>query len=267
MKRAIPILFGLLAACSRKASPAPAPPAIVEKPHWVMNGLAELQKLSMNALSTTTLMDTASYDALFATPNDRLFFQYMVECALPEGAKLKYSGANGMLEFHGALGLAPEWAMSSCGQPCQEWVTACMFARTNYYGIPVQFSMRGANPAIMVGDDEKKFATVEEGAFFGNMFLDPQVGFACRGSGDDPITTVVRRCTFADPGMGATGAPPNCWFFQMGTPCASICDGRDPNGGYLRCNTPNDAGPQWTRPITIYLRATDLTPISDGSCK
>jgi hypothetical protein len=273
MRRAILALSISMFACSRAkenpptpaAPPSPPPPSLAS---WVQNGITPLQTLSERTLSTGTLSGDDTFSSLFGTANDRLFFRYMVQCALPAGAIVKYMSDADVLEFDGSIGLAPEWATSSCGEACQEWDTACMMARTNYYGIPVQLSIRGPNPALAtVSADELTAATVEEGAFYGNMFLDPKVGTACRGSGDDPVSLVVRRCTFAEPGAGYPGAPANCWYFDMGADCAKDCEGRDPNGAFLSCKTTGDGGVKtWAHPLTIYLRHTDFSPVKDGGC-
>ncbi|HVU52271.1 MAG TPA: HYR domain-containing protein [Polyangia bacterium] len=74
-----------------------------------------------------------------------------------------------------------------CDESCQRWVSACVLARTNAYGVHVPISMRapagppaGASPgkmlqlaavqaALVVGPDEAAFQE-REGAYYGNLF-------------------------------------------------------------------------------------------------
>jgi hypothetical protein len=235
---------------------------------WTENGYGPLNALADSTLTGGTL-DEQRFNGLLSTAADQLFIKYIVQCALPPGTFV-HASYNGMaLDFEGALGLAPEWNTGPCGTSCQEWVTACMFARNNYYGIPVGLSIRGQAALLTLNPGEAEIAPVEEGAFFGNMFADPWYGFSCRGHGDDPISTVVRRCTFADPGAGSMGAPPSCWFFQQGLPCDQVCDGRSDSGAFLSCHAPvGDGGApmSFSRVVTVYLKKSELGQIPDAGC-
>ena len=64
-----------------------------------------------------------------------------------------------------------------CDESCQRWVSACVLARTNAYGVHVQLSMRAPADApdpikiaLAVGDDERAGFTLREGAYYGNIF-------------------------------------------------------------------------------------------------
>ena len=44
-----------------------------------------------------------------------------------------------------SIALAREWGVDqgSCSESCQRWISACLLARTNYWGRPVSISLRG----------------------------------------------------------------------------------------------------------------------------
>jgi hypothetical protein len=69
------------------------------------------------------------------------------------------------------------WGSGTCDETCQRWVSACVLARTNAYGVHVEISMRAPadapqaiQDALAVSDDERAGWTLREGAYFGNIF-------------------------------------------------------------------------------------------------
>jgi hypothetical protein len=82
------------------------------------------------------------------------------------------------------------WGASGiCDESCQRWVTACVLARTNAYGVHVEISMRAPDDAPQAIKDALKLAngeaspcpdgsaddptcgyTLREGAYYGNIF-------------------------------------------------------------------------------------------------
>ncbi len=82
------------------------------------------------------------------------------------------------------MGLAPSWLDGGLSLSQQRWVSACILARTNYFGQPIEISMRADNSnfsALQTTADEQKDFTIFEGGFFGNIFLEQPVGYACQG--------------------------------------------------------------------------------------
>src|SRR5262249_15774984 len=70
----------------------------------------------------------------------RQFLTYAYSCAMPEGSTLHIViDGDDLGTYQGALGLAPEWGAEGghCDERCQRWVTACLLARTNFWGVPV----------------------------------------------------------------------------------------------------------------------------------
>jgi hypothetical protein len=75
------------------------------------------------------------------------------------------------------------WGTGRCDESCQRWVSACVLARANAYGVHVDISMRApadAPPtiknALLVSDEERDGGpgilaySHREGAYFGNIF-------------------------------------------------------------------------------------------------
>jgi hypothetical protein len=82
----------------------------------------------------------------------RLFFTYLVSCALPPSTFVNYVAPTGTkFTFEGQYGFCPEWASSGVASNtgCQELVSACLLARQNTYNLRVPGSLRGHNSAQM----------------------------------------------------------------------------------------------------------------------
>ena len=106
--------------------------------------------------------------------------RYMVECALDVGDSVTVSDGTNSFTFDGMLGLAPEWKTQACNQDCQQWVSACLMARTNATGAEVQLFVQGDNPALGFGA-APSFPNYEA-TYFGNVFEDPAPMHACVGT-------------------------------------------------------------------------------------
>lgn len=120
--------------------------------------------------------------AFAATPARRLLLKYLVSCALPEGVLL-YADVDGHRHrFAGSLGLAPGWIERGLTPSEQRWVSACILARTNYFGREVAISMRAPAPApaaLQSSPEERTNFSLFEGGFYGNIFQDEPRAFAC----------------------------------------------------------------------------------------
>ena len=71
----------------------------------------------------------------------------------------------------------------TCDESCQRWVSACVLARTNAYGVHVEISMRAPDDAPQAikdalavsdvernGDETHRAYSLREGAYYGNLF-------------------------------------------------------------------------------------------------
>jgi hypothetical protein len=189
---------------------------------------------------TTVNMDSAG--KLLSTEDGREVFSFVVSCALPGNVTLEADVDGTTFEFNGELGLAPEWMTSSLDSVGQGWVSACIFARVNAADVAVPISVRGANLALATDADERSVWSVEEGAFYGNLFtpLDqPILWIACRGAGQvtqpDASGLADRRCATPDP---ANPGLTMCGFIFAGD-CGSfatnqVCDQFSASGTFYR---------------------------------
>ncbi len=112
---------------------------------------------------------------LQATPEGRGLFEYAIVCAVEAGDEV--DGAPGY------YGLAPEWAHEPCDQGCRRWVSACILAHANAFGVPVPISVRGDHPGLASIDPAFSH---QEAAFYGDLFTGTAQTlemFACAGRG------------------------------------------------------------------------------------
>ncbi len=172
--------------------------------------------------------------------------RYLVECALPLGHGITKSDPirGGTISFDGFVGLAPEWETGACNQGCQEWVSACLLARTNALGRPVSIELVASHPAIGSKRTQPFVYLFEEAGFHGNLFLDPPQAHACMGTGAVLSALQARLCGLAPFA--------SCGFDSLVEACFLLdeCSGKD-SDAYVGCR--NAAGtPQ--RTITTYTR-------------
>jgi hypothetical protein len=147
----------------------------------LLNGLAVGFGLSTSSglASEAGLSSSAGF---MTSPAGRKLVQYMVECALPLGHSITKTGpGQTTYTFEGRVGLAPGWERGACGHDCQQWVSACLLARTNALGETVAIEMVASHPAI--GDTRTQPGTYihEEAGFYGNLFANPPRAYTCQG--------------------------------------------------------------------------------------
>jgi hypothetical protein len=217
------------------------------------NMLASNQ-LQLNPDGASMLLDSA---------DGRFLLSYIVSCAVPSGTDLiadapgaadtappanPYTCVSGTCTFSGLLGLAPEWVSHKLKPDESSWVSACLLARVNALNVSEEISLRGTDPALAVGAAEASLYTVQEGAFYGDVFTYPKpiVWIACEGRGQINGTfggLVDRKCARPDPNDPHKTV---CGFTYAGycgdfTPdvatSAHACDDNTGDGGYYdRCH-------------------------------
>ena len=227
------------------------------------NRLAQNQ-LADHALASTRLEASLATAELVSTEEGREVFGYIVGCALPGTLSIEvdvpgapdtappdslHTCTDGRCTFSGSLGLAPYWADRKLDPKGQRWITACLLARVNLFVTTEAISLRGLAPELSVGIDEAELYSVSEGAFFGNLFSDPDGPLdwnACRGEGQASGEfggLVLRDCAEEDPanpgftycGFNYAG---DCIDFTPEFPNPYSCksfDGED--GTYGDCHT------------------------------
>lgn len=147
---------------------------------WIGNGLLDPDVGDVSpahGLDTAQGLDPAG--ALLSDPAGLQVAQYLVECALPEGDAITKLVDGQLHELPGALGLAPQWRDGPCDEGCQEWVSACLLARTNASGETVGLWLAADHPAIGLGHGPDE--PIYEATFYGNLFAEPEARYVCRG--------------------------------------------------------------------------------------
>ena len=141
-------------------------------------------RLASNSLSYVALSDTSD---ILDTPEGRDVYSYIISCALPEGITIvanvagaadtappdtNYTCSGGVCTFIGGLGLAPSWLDRRLDHNGQGWISACLFSRVNANDTAESISLRGRNGGLAVSPVEMELYTAQEGAFYGNLFID-----------------------------------------------------------------------------------------------
>ena len=198
-----------------------------------------LNKLGLNSLATSEMM---------ANADSREVYSYVVGCALPAGQRLTAQDSNGVsYVFQGAIGLAPSWATRTPTVSERRWVSACLLARTNYYGVSVQISLRhDTNTALLSSSAERTQFSETEGAFYGDLFTSSQTWFACGNRTWTPYSTnSLRMCA-----LSSNGSTTDCGFTYTGR-CTTACtDSTAPFSSCLGGST------RYPEVITINLTPT-----------
>jgi hypothetical protein len=239
----------------------------------------------------------AALSVLRGNPYARQVLQYIYQCAMPASSspdpqvRLDPAGAN--VELRGQIGLAPQWGQpgGTCDQSCQRWVSACVLARTNAYGVPVAISMRVPDlpsvpphirAALAVTASEASQFTLREGAFYGNLFQTtaqpdgPAIGEpvfnACAGPGSNIPNLTRRFCSSQGAGGPITVA--GACEPRPGVP-DGVCEGihapavdasNPPAGpGKALYNCATASGTVYSEVITVYLRQP-LAVCGDSVC-
>ncbi|WP_434045205.1 MULTISPECIES: hypothetical protein [Sorangium] len=166
----------------------------------------------------------------------RDFIRYAVGCALDRSQAIELDGPDGAEEHRGAVGLAPEWVDGPLSPVKQRWVSACVAARTNYFGVRVMLSMRSQGSAqLAAGPEERGAFASKEGAFWGNLFSDTPALYTCHVPDNlERSRARSRSCaTGHDTGSTVVG----CGIIQRTGDCSSVCStAGDPAMGYAACN-------------------------------
>jgi len=217
-----------------------------------------------NAL-TAAAFDPAS-SAAIQDPGDagelsRTFVRYAVSCAFDSTQSFSFSWTDLLGVVHGEtyvgeVGLAPEWATGPLDASGQRWVSACLAARTNFYGITVTISMRGSHSAIkQSGILEKVTYPVQEGAFWGNLFAPTPWVHACEvTSNADHARLLLRDCAVGH--VGASGIE-GCGMIDRRGACSVLCEPLDStNLFHAKCAYDVSVTPslKLTEVVTVFLQ-------------
>ncbi len=154
--------------------------------------------------------------------------KYTVGCAFTQDQTFSFSwtdeaGATQQEAYKGSVGLAPSWASAPIDTATQEMISACLAARTNWYGTPVLISMRSYNKMLRTppGDETIGYPDVE-GAFWGNIFSETPHLRACYNERTIGNSRAAHRDCAAGH-VDAQGAVTECGMIQILGSCSALC--------------------------------------------
>lgn len=206
--------------------------------------VTNVPKLSANAMTPTnlqnsnlnTLMLTAANAASMGNTIDRrAALQYAVGCALAPNQSITFTASGWpQTTYYGAMSVATAWLSRDLTKSEAAWVSSCVISRINLTGTVVQISVRGATGGYATTSQELTDYQIEEGAFWGNVFINrgSLVGNACNGIQQSQNDTYgdlpLRECAEWNGVLGQQLTP--CGFNYAGL-CTSACTTMSPYGG------------------------------------
>lgn len=127
-------------------------------------------KLAANKLAAASFTTAAGTQALVDTADGRDVLTYMLQCALDSKQSLTLTDSSHVAwTFAGQIGVAPAWTTRALTVTEQRWVTGCLLARVNYFGVVVNLSLQGDLAALKTTGADKPFTSLD-GGFYGNLF-------------------------------------------------------------------------------------------------
>ncbi len=204
------------------------------------NGLT-FNGLTFNGLTFNGLTFNGLVMEELSDPLGRMLLSAIVSCALPEGEAIDLNIEGVDYSFEGSVGLAPEWGEDDgeCGDNCKAGVSACVISRVNYLGQSVRVSVRGKDKALASTSEERSDYTQREGAYFGDIFANPQKLYACVAPGASQIPRVC--------GPSIQGCSP----IEVLGDCDDVCSRELDDGAYDKCRDPS--GKMQKGVATVFL--------------
>lgn len=183
------------------------------------------QGLTSTALTTATL-DATGAAAMGSTQAARKVLAYAVGCALASTQTVSFTVSGTTFTDTGGLGIVPGWTTSPLTATQAAWVSACVIAHANELSTVIWISVRGVHASLAPTTTEQADYRIEEGAFWGNLFVDrgPIAGYSCNGvdqSANDTYAELPERdCAQWDGVSGSYMSP--CGLGYAG-PCGNAC--------------------------------------------
>jgi len=228
------------------------------QPNAIQPNAIQPNALTPAAFSPDTL--AVLQDPGEAGHGSRMFLRYAVGCAFAPSQSftvtwIDLDGVEHTESYVGQLGLAPSWATGPLDETGQRWVSACLAARTNWYGVTVLISMRAAHSAIKRAATFEKYTYPrEEGAFWGNIFAPTPYLQACvYVPNTDYVRSVQRDCAAGH--VGPDGIE-SCGIIERRGSCDAVCDSLDTNNGFRpKCVYDATVSPprKITEVVTVFL--------------
>lgn len=263
----VPFVASLLAACGAPEDVTPLAEARSGIVRW---GLQADNALSYNALATNALATNAlSYNALDpaslgalrgpgpAGDLARQFLKYAVSCALDSTQSFRFTWIDSQGLSHdeiypGELGIVPSWPRRPLSQEDEGWLSSCLISRVNWYQTPVVISARARTDELKEPSPiERQNFSHEEGAFWGNLFTDPPVAYACY----HPRNVDFARSRYRDCAAGHVNPDQSiseCGIIHIVGPCSEHCTRLSgDNSPWKRCG--DGTGSRYGTAITVFL--------------
>jgi hypothetical protein len=198
---------------------------------------------------------TAIQDPSSTGDQSRLLLKYAVGCALEPSQSVSFtwvddSGVSHEETYVGVMGLAPTWAGGALSEDGRRWVSACLIARVNYFGVVVNVSLRGPMSGLGVSESEAAAYTNQEGAFWGNIFSSTPTAYACDDVPNDAHSRERQRVCAAGYDDGS-GTLQGCGIIQRVGSCADAC-GTLTSGLYYDSCSSGD-GQSSSSVVTVFL--------------
>jgi hypothetical protein len=223
---------------------------VTDPVRYDVNGLAPAG-IASTAL-TTAMLDATSAAAMATSPAARNVLAYAVGCALDSTQTISFMVDGVAFTDAGGAGIAPGWTTRPLSTAEAAWVSACVFAHANELSTVIWISLRGDQAGLSTTVAERAQYQVEEGAFWGNVFVDlgPIAGYSCEGidqAVDDSYADLSEReCAQWDGIPGSSTSP--CGLGYAGL-CGSVCStGTAP---YAGCSF--QGGPASPSVVTTFL--------------
>lgn len=180
--------------------------------------------LCAGAFSASASELTLRDEALAQTRAGRDLLKYLVSCSLQEGVNVVTTVGTERFSFAGKMGLAPGWSVRPMTDREERLVSACLLARTNRFGVPVEISSRNDSPdapvSLQADENERQKFPFHEGGFFGNMFKDDAEAYVCIGQTSSlrraHLERLRRECALPPGGSDAPQKLSRCNFIIVG---------------------------------------------------
>jgi len=205
----------------------------------------DVPRIAVNALSpsmlaytalTTAQLDSTGAAAMGGNASARKVLNYAAGCALDATQTVNFTVGGTVFTLYGAMGMLPAWTTRALTADEASWISACVIARVNLTQTTVTISSRGSFAGLSSTADELANYRIEEGAFWGNSFVDQGSlqQYACNGvdqaANDTYGDLPLRQCAQWDGVAGSNLTP--CGFHYAGL-CSTACSTGSP---YANCS-------------------------------
>ena len=171
---------------------------------------------------------------------------YLSQCSFSKNKKIQLSDQT---QFSGYYGLAPQADQNPLSSTEKKWVSACLLSLTNATGTHVLVALQGVHRNLERLATVRSRFTILEGAFYGDVFSQEKVLYACQGNSAQLRSDLIakrRLCTLSE-----LGGQSRCGFTITGS-CDQVCERYNENtNSYLGCIGLD--GKRYDQVITVFL--------------